>query len=117
MQNLVQQSVVHATLPGYCFLHDMGMTATKYVAFLNPVRLHMLPLLLGIRCPIHCIRWRGTSASIVLLDRPSSQAAAPSAACQATPTPFDAAAAGKRLPKRPMRIDMGRLSGKADCGS
>ena len=98
MQDLAQQSVVHITLPGYCFLHDMSLTESKYIAFCNPVRLRMLPLLLGLRCPIHCIRWTEGPTRIVLLDRPVSAATSLSAAHQISALASEAAAGKAGVP-------------------
>ena len=71
LQELQQTSVVQITLPGYCFLHDLGITASHYVIIQNPVSLRMLPLLLGTLCPAHCISWTGKPPQIHLFSRPA----------------------------------------------
>ena len=63
--------MLQVTLPGYCFLHDLGITSSYYVIFQNPVSLRMLPLLLGTLCPAHCIGWTGNPPKIHLFSRPA----------------------------------------------
>ena len=74
LQDFVQLSVVHKDLPGYAFLHDLSVSAGRYVIFQNPVQLRMLPLLLGTLCPVHCIDWTSQPSHIHLLPRPATAA-------------------------------------------
>lgn len=69
--------MLQVTLPGYCFLHDLGITCSHYVIFQNPVSLRMLPLLLGTLCPAHSIRWTGKPPKIHLLPRPATASESP----------------------------------------
>ncbi|KAK9834272.1 hypothetical protein WJX81_002370 [Elliptochloris bilobata] len=49
-------------LEGYALVHDIAVTENHIVVFQNPARLRLLPLLLGLAAPIHCLQWQAGRA-------------------------------------------------------
>lgn len=75
---------------------DLGFESrllTEAVGFAgaqNPARLRLLPLLLGLAAPIHCVEWQadGPRMPIWVLPRPPSGASSDDSASASTPTPY-----------------------------
>ena len=60
----------HATVPGFCFIHDFAITPHYSLFFQNPVTFNPLPFLAGLRSAGECIRFHPDKPTrIVIIPR------------------------------------------------
>jgi all-trans-8'-apo-beta-carotenal 15,15'-oxygenase len=59
--------------PGTVMLHDLAVTERHLLLFVAPVRLSVLPFILGVRAPLEALRWRpddGSEVVVIPFERP-----------------------------------------------
>lgn len=70
---VVHESVVEYSLPGFAFAHDFLLTDSYFILFQNPVVVDNLPYLLGLSPAAACVRWIPSKPTVIhLIPRPNA---------------------------------------------